>query len=166
MEFSLQHISFLLLVIFTGLSAGLCFTWTNTVTPGIGRLDNLGFLMAFQQMNRAILNPTFLIVFFGPFFLGLINLFLFKNTSSTVWWLLAAVLIYSLGLVMVTIFGNVPLNEMIDQHQLETLSQLELQELRTAFEAKWNQLHLVRTISSIASFIILIIITTQITHKI
>jgi len=55
---------------------------------------------------------------------------------------------------------------MIDQHQLEILSQIELQELRTAFEAKWDQLHLVRTISAIVSFIILIIITTQITNKI
>lgn len=167
MEFSLQHIIFFLLVVFTGLSAGLCFTWTNAVTPGISRLDNLGFLMAFQQMNRVILNPTFFVVFIGPFFLGIANLVLYKNTPSMLWWwLLASVLIYSLGLVMVTIFGNVPLNEMIDQHQLETLSQLELQELRTAFEAKWNQLHLVRTISSILSFIILIIITTQIIHKI
>jgi len=86
MEFSLQHISFLLLVIFTGLSAGLCFTWTNAVTPGIGRLDDLGFLMAFQQMNRAILNPIFFVVFLGPFFLGITNLFLFKNIPSAIWW--------------------------------------------------------------------------------
>ena len=164
MEFSLQHIVFLILVVCTGLSAGLCFTWGNAVTPGIGRLDDFGFLMAFQQMNRVILNPTFFVVFLGPFFLGLLNLFLFKNTASNIWWmLLVAVLMYALGVVLVTVFGNVPLNDMIDKHSLETLTKAELKDLRSAFEAKWNRLHLVRTITATGSFITLIIITTQIT---
>lgn len=163
MEFSLQHIVFFTLVICTGLSAGLCFTWSNTVTAGIGRLDDLGFLMAFQQMNRVILNPTFFVVFLGPFFLGIANLFMFKNLASEVWWmLLIAVLLYALGVILVTVFGNVPLNEMIDQQNLESLSKVELNDFRTAFESKWNRLHLVRTITSILSFITLIIITTQI----
>ncbi|WP_299364496.1 DUF1772 domain-containing protein [Winogradskyella sp.] len=164
MEFSLQHIVYLLLVVCTGLSAGLCFTWGNAVAPGIGRLDDFGFLMSFQQMNRVILNPTFFIVFLGPFFLGIINLFLFKNASSNIWWmLLVAVLTYFAGVVLVTVFGNVPLNDMIDKQNLEALSKVELKELRTAFEAKWNQFHLVRIITSIGSFINLIIITIQIT---
>ena len=164
MEFSLQYMVFFLLVICTGLSAGLCFTWGNAVTPGIGRLDDFGFLMAFQQTNRVILNPAFFLVFLGPFFLGIANLFLFKNMASNIWWmLLVAVLIYFLGVILVTVFGNVPLNEMIDKHSLEALSTLELKDLRTAFEAKWNQFHLVRIITSILSFITLVIITTQIT---
>ncbi|MEO1029978.1 MAG: DUF1772 domain-containing protein [Bacteroidota bacterium] len=164
MEFSLQHVVFLLLVICTGLSAGLCFTWGNAVTPGIGRLDDFGFLMAFLQMNRVILNPTFFAVFLGPFFLGLVNLFLFKNVPTTIWWmLLVAVSVYVSGVVLVTVFGNVPLNDMIDKHNLETLNQVELKDLRKAFETKWNQFHLIRTITSIGSFITLIIITTQIT---
>ncbi|WP_422107673.1 DUF1772 domain-containing protein [Winogradskyella sp.] len=164
MEFSLQHIVFLLLVLCTGLSAGLCFTWGNAVTPGIGRLDDFGFLMAFQQMNRVILNPTFFAVFLGPFFLGLGNLFLFKNVPTTIWWmLLVAVLVYVSGVVLVTVFGNVPLNDMIDKHNLETLNQVELKDLRKTFETKWNRFHLVRTITAIGSFITLIIITTQIT---
>ena len=66
-------------MILTGLSAGLCFTWGNAVTPGIGKLDDLGFLMAFQQMNRVILNPIFFIVFIGPFFLGIINSFFLRT---------------------------------------------------------------------------------------
>lgn len=164
MDFSLQHIVFLLLVVCTGLSAGLCFTWSNSITPGIGKLDDFGFLMSFQQMNRVILNPTFFIVFIGPFFLGAMNLFIFKNISANLWWfLLVAVLIYFLGVILVTVFGNVPLNEILDKSNLETLNRTELRELREAFEHKWNQLHLVRTFTSLASFITLIIITTQIT---
>ena len=167
MEFSLQHIIYLLLVLCTGLSAGLCFTWGNAVTPGIGRLDDFGFLMAFQQMNRVILNPTFFAVFLGPFCLGGISLFLFRNAPSHFWWwLLVAVLIYFIGVILITIFGNVPLNELIDKQHLETLSKAELKDLRLAFEAKWNRFHLVRIVAAIGSFITLIIITTQITTKI
>ena len=164
MEFSLQHIVFLLLVMCTGLSAGLCFTWSNSITPGIGKLNDFGFLMSFQQMNRVILNPTFYIVFIGPFFLGIINLFILKNISSGLWWLLiVSVLIYFLGVILVTVFGNVPLNEILDKNNLKTLNKIELRQLRDAFENKWNRLHLIRTVTSLVSFITLIIITTQIT---
>lgn len=164
MEFSLQHIVFLLLVMFTGLSAGLCFTWSNSITPGIGRLNDFGFLMSFQQMNRVILNPTFFIVFTGPFFLGIINLFILKNISSGLWCLLlVSVLIYFLGVILVTVFGNVPLNEILDKNNLETLNKIELRQLRDTFENKWNRLHLIRTVTSLVSFITLIIITIQIT---
>lgn len=167
MDISLQQSMHLILVLLTGLSAGLCFTWGNAVTPGIGKLDDLGFLMAFQQMNRVILNPTFFIVFMGPSLLGIINLFLFKGTNGMLWWfLLGSVLVYGLGVIVVTVLGNVPLNEMIDQYALETLNKDELKSLREAFETKWNQYHFIRIISAIVSFIGLLITTTQITTKI
>ncbi|MFI1773730.1 anthrone oxygenase family protein [Thalassobellus citreus] len=166
MEFTFQHISLGLLIVLTGLSAGLCFTWSNAITPGIGRLDDYGYLMSFQQMNRTILNPIFFIVFFGPFILGIINLFVFKNTSNSVVCLLGlAVLIYFLGIVLVTIMGNVPLNEMLDKPDLRTASQEKLTTLRNNFEVKWNQFHLIRTLSAIASFILLIMSLIQITKN-
>ena len=167
MDISIQHIIHVILVILTGLSAGLCFTWGNAVTPGIGKLDDLGFLMAFQQMNRVILNPTFFIVFIGPFFLGIINLFLSKYTNVVVWWLLlGSVILYGLGVILVTVLGNVPLNEMIDQYALETLDKNQLKALREAFENKWNRFHVIRMVSAIVSFISLLITTTQITTTI
>lgn len=167
MDISIQHIIHVILVILTGLSAGLCFTWGNAVTPGIGKLDDLGFLMAFQQMNRVIINPTFFFVFIGPFFLGIINLFLSKNTNGVVWWLLlGSVILYGLGVILVTVLGNVPLNEMIDQYALETLDKNQLNALREAFENKWNRFHVIRMVSAIVSFISFLITTTQITTTI
>ena len=158
MDFTNQHIVHIMLVLFTGLSAGLCFTWYNAITPGIGRLDNLGYLNAFQQMNRAILNPLFIIVFFGPFLLGLINLYLFKNTSNLfIWLLILALACYFLGVLVVTVFGNVPLNDLLDKTNLEEASITDLQQLRNRFEVGWNRMHFIRTISSIISFLLLII---------
>lgn len=157
MDFNFDNIGVIALIVVTGLSAGLCFTWANAITPGIGRLDDLGFLQAFQQMNRIILNPLFIIVFFGPVILFPLNMYLFKGSSNTaIWLLLAAGVLYFLGVVLVTIFGNVPLNEMLNKINLASSSLLEIEQLRDKFEVKWNRLHLIRTITSIVSFILLL----------
>ena len=80
MEFNTQILVLLSGIIFTGLTAGLCFTWSNAVTPGIGRLDNLTFLKSFQSMNRVIINGKFLIVFFGPVILLFLSTYLYENS--------------------------------------------------------------------------------------
>lgn len=145
-------------ILFTGLTAGLCFTWSNTITPGIGRLNDLSFLQSFQAMNRAIINPSFLIVFFTPVIFLSVNAFLYRNAHPTTFWafLLAAVLFF-VGIGLVTIFKNVPLNEMLDKTVLENLSSLELKELRTKFEKPWNRWHIQRTIASFMAFALLLI---------
>ena len=48
----------------TGLAAGLFYSWSVSVTPGIGRLGDKEYLAAFQAMNRAIINPVFMLCFF------------------------------------------------------------------------------------------------------
>ena len=158
MEYTTQYLASIVLILLTGLSAGLCFTWSNAITPGIGRLDDLGYLSAFQQMNRSIINPLFIIVFFGPFFLGLINLYLLKNgLSPIIWLLILAIAFYFFGVVLVTIFGNVPLNGILDKTDLGISSLEDLKQLRDRFEDKWNRLHLIRTIGSVISFLLLIL---------
>ena len=143
-------------IVLTGLTAGLCFTWGNAVTPGIGRLDDLGFLQSFQEMNRAIINPTFLVVFMGPVVLHLANAYLFRNELRQVWFLIVvAAVLYFVGLFLVTVLGNVPLNEMLDKTDLSAANADELATLREKFEAPWNRLHNIRTISTILSAILL-----------
>ncbi len=167
LNFDTQTLVLLLATLLTGLSAGLCFTWTNAVTPGIGQLNDLSYLRPFQEMNRAIINPTFMIVFFGPFFLHITNIFLFRTSSSTIiWMVLASSALYIIGVVLVTIFGNVPLNELLDKTDLAQASLEELQLLRDKFEIKWNRLHLIRTITATLSFLILLIICLSGTNTI
>ncbi len=158
MVLTLENIGLIVLILLTGLSAGLCFTWSNAITPGIGNLDNYGYLSAFQQMNRTIINLPFIAVFFGPFFLSLINLYVFRNAaSSLILLLILATVVYFVGVLLITIFGNVPLNEMLDKTDLSIASVDELRQLREKFEEKWNRLHLIRTVISAISFLLLII---------
>ncbi|MDT0607040.1 DUF1772 domain-containing protein [Croceitalea rosinachiae] len=158
MEINFRIIVLMLGILFTGLTAGLCFTWSNAITPGIGRLDDLGFLQAFQAMNRAIINRSFLITFFGPVILLFINAYLHRNAHpSTYWSFLIAAILFLVGIGLITVFKNVPLNEMLDKTVLENLSSLELKELRTKFEKPWNRWHIQRTIASFMAFALLLI---------
>jgi len=156
MELNFKIIVFVLSILFTGLTAGLCFTWSNAITPGIGRLDDLSFLKAFQAMNRAIINGQFMIVFMGPTILLFVNTYLFRYNSTAFWIFLVAAILFFVGVGLVTVFGNVPLNEILDKSNLEALSKVELQELRNKFEQPWNRLHMIRTLSSLISFVLLI----------
>jgi len=166
MDITFDYIAITVLVLLTGLSAGLCFTWANAITPGIGRLDDVSYLMSFQQMNRAIINPLFMMTFFGPSLLGIIGLIAFRDESrALIWVLLVAVAIYFLGVVLVTIFGNVPLNNTLDATELSSESRVDLKTLRDLFEVKWNRLHFIRTISAVVSFLLLIISLIQITKS-
>lgn len=153
MEISMSTIALFLATLLAGLAAGLCFTWTNAVTTGIGQLDDLGYLKSFQQMNRTILNPLFFLIFFGPFFIAALAAVLNRSGSPQVFWLLLiAAGIYFVGVAMVTVFGNVPLNEVLDKTDLATASLEDLKTLRNRFEGRWNRLHLIRTITSAISF--------------
>lgn len=156
MEISFKLIVLFTAIILTGLTAGLCFTWSNAVTPGIGRLDSLGYLQSFQAMNRAIINPTFMVVFMSPVVLHIAHVFLFKQAPKPVFILMiAAAILYVGGLFLVTVLGNVPLNEMLNKTDLASATAEQLTTLRENFEARWNRFHSIRTGTTLVSFILL-----------
>ena len=148
-----------LAILFTGLMAGIFFTWSNAVKPGIGKLSDLEYLRAFQSMNRVILNNTFKFIFAGAIITtALLPIFYFNLYPNNIFLVfLSAFIIYWVGAFGVTIFGNIPLTELFDRTSLESISFEELKTLRTSIEVKWNNFNLIRSISSIVSFILLIL---------
>jgi uncharacterized membrane protein len=62
-----------------------------------------------------------------------------------------------MGVFLVTIVGNIPLNELLENTDLEKISLTELGDLREKIENKWNSFNLIRTISSFISFLLLVI---------
>jgi uncharacterized membrane protein len=52
-----------------GLNAGIFYCWSVSVTTGLALLPDKEYITAFQALNRAILNPLFLLCFMGPVFL-------------------------------------------------------------------------------------------------
>jgi uncharacterized membrane protein len=155
----MKTLTLIVAIVSTGLMAGIFFTWSNAVKPGIGTLDDMTYMKAFQAMNRLILNPLFYLVFILPVLsIAISTCMSFGSTKEYVFeLLLTATLIYCLGVFLVTIAGNIPLNELLEHTDLEKISQIELSDLRGKIETKWNNFNLVRTISSFIAFVLLVI---------
>ncbi len=142
-----------------GLIAGLFYSYSCSVTLGLNKLPDTQYISAMQSINRAIQNPIFFASFFGALVLLPICTYLKYShpVSPGFWLLLAATLIYLIGTFGVTVIGNIPLNNSLDKFDLTNASKEAISTQRAAFETKWNNLNTIRTISSILSFILVII---------
>lgn len=127
--------------------------------PGIGRVEDEVFLGTLKSMNKVILNPAFFLVFFGSVIMNLINPILLRNQASSkvILLLIVAAGIYLVGMFFVTLFGNIPLNRLLEGSSLETLSSGQLQVLRTRIEQPWKTYNWIRTLSSLAAFVLLVV---------
>lgn len=156
--FALPKLILILAAITTALMAGLFYAWSVSVMPGIGRLPDSGFLSAMQAMNRAILNPLFFLCFMGAALLLPAATFLHYShpVSGRFWLLLGATVCYLVGVMGVTMAGNVPLNNSIDVFNIQTATAAELAKMRADFEGPWNRLNNIRTVCVTLSILLVI----------
>ncbi|HKL14499.1 MAG TPA: DUF1772 domain-containing protein [Balneolaceae bacterium] len=155
MEITLKTLVLFSAILLTGLSAGLLFAWQVSVIPGTKRVQDSVYIETMQKINRAIINPPFMVIFLGPLFLQIISFVLYWNTSKTLWLILGASILYGIGTVIVTGLGNVPLNDKLDTLSLNDLIEKQMASERQYYEARWNRLHTVRTVFAVLSFIVL-----------
>lgn len=143
--------------------AGLFYAWSISVTPGIGKINDESYLRAFQSMNRAIINPLFIIVFMGLVVLLIYTAYLYYGTSHTTrfWLTLSAAVLYIGGVMIVTFAGNIPLNNSLEALKIDTMSADQMAAFRSGLEGKWNTLNTIRTVSSSVSFLLLILACLQ-----
>jgi len=142
----------------SGLIAGLFYSWSVSVTPGLAKISDENYLQVFQSMNRAILNPVFFIFFMGLVILLPLLSYLYYSSpvSAQFWYILSAAILYLIGVIAVTIFGNVPMNNTLEVLQIDSMSPEQMSSFRFGFEKKWNNLNWARTICSSLSFVLLI----------
>ena len=134
-------------VLLTGISAGVFFTYQNSVLPGLATLDDRAFAKAMNAMNRAILNPAFMLFFIGSMVaLAAAAIVGFVTGGGLGAWLYAAAaVVYQVGVIFVTGGVNVPLNNALAKDSD-----------RRAFEARWVRWNTVRTLSAIVAFAVAI----------
>jgi len=138
---------------------GVFCSWSISVTPGLGKLNDRSYLQAMQTLNREILNPAFFVVFIGSIVLLPINAFLQSksgiNYRNLI--LIGGVLIYLLGSIAVTFLANIPLNNKLDMLELNAMNASTLSDFRSTYEGKWNRYNLVRSISSAIALVLTIL---------
>ncbi|MFY1675349.1 DUF1772 domain-containing protein [Plantactinospora sp. WMMB334] len=142
----------------TGLVAGVFLLYAHTIMPGLGRTDDRTFVGAFQAIDRSIVNPWFLLCFFGALILtGVAGaLHLEESGRGRLPWIVAAFALY-LIVMIITMAVNMPLNDAIkaagDPDRIADLA-----EVRRAFsEARWRTWNLVRVVLGTTAFGLLLV---------
>ncbi|MEO7719714.1 MAG: anthrone oxygenase family protein [Capsulimonas sp.] len=150
---TLENIVLVCAAISASLMAGLFYAWSCSITAGLGRLPDAEYLGAMQSINIAIQNPVFFAGFFGALFLLPIAAAMqYAPAPGPRFWLLAAAAVaYAVGVIGVSVAGNIPLNEALNSFPLHTATAHEIAAQRVRFESPWNALNTVRTISAVAA---------------
>ena len=143
-------------IVATGLMAGLWYAWTVSVIPGTRRIPDTTYITTMQNINKAIINPAFIIPFMGiPVLLAGAAIVQFRAGDYRRGWLLtAAGATYIVGVLGVTIGGNVPLNDALEAFDLAGSDEQAIATRRDTYETPWNRWHYLRTAANIGSFVL------------
>lgn len=143
-----------LLILMTGLMAGVYFAFSLVVMKSLGGLPPVQGAQAMNKINDVILNTWFLPIFFGStlWFLGLIVWSFADWQTGQSLLVVTAALIYIVGMFLVTAFGNVPLNNRLKQHETDVGA---LAKYWAYYQNHWTRLNHLRTLSCMAACVLL-----------
>lgn len=141
-------------IVIAGLMAGLLFGWLVSVIPGLSRTDDRTYVQTMQRINVAIINPAFVIPFMlTPVFLALAAVVEYRaGNQRRATALGTGAVVYLLGVLGITIGGNVPLNQALDGFDLVYATQTALADRRASYEGSWNRWHGLRTAAAVFAF--------------
>jgi uncharacterized membrane protein len=136
-----------------GLAAGVFVLYAHTIMPGLGDAGDRTFVGGFQALDRAIINPLFMLTFFGALVLtGVAGLLHLRGDDRAVLpWVGVAFALYLL-VVVITMVVNVPLNDALkaagDADRIADLARV-----RADFhEGRWVAWNVVRAVLSTVAF--------------
>jgi uncharacterized membrane protein len=137
----------------TGLMAGVFGLYAHTIMRGLTSTDDRTFVGAFQAMDRAIINPLFMLSFLGALVLdagAAILSFRDDARSQLPWTIAAASLYFAVGVITFTV--HLPLNDNIKAAGPPDRV-ADLAAVRASFhETRWIAWNIVRAIASTAAF--------------
>ncbi|WP_159622722.1 anthrone oxygenase family protein [Ruania rhizosphaerae] len=151
----------------TGLSAGVFFTFTTLIVPGLRDAPARESLAGFQTIDRRLQptapsvdwQPVFGVVVFGTSILlpvvFVVSLSSLSTTSSVL--LAAAALLYAAGFWLPTLTVILPFNNRVRDMRLEDASAEAIAAMRAEFDRVWVGWNLVRTVASTLSLVLLAI---------
>ncbi len=133
----------------SGVIGGVFFAFSSFIMKSLARLPSSEGIAAMQSINVVVLNRSFLGTFMGTAAIALLLILLSLiqwGTEASPFFLAGAVL-YFVGTFVVTIAGNVPLNNRLaaaapDEHAVP---------LWEHYVERWTQFNTLRTMSAIAS---------------
>ncbi|MEL7155900.1 MAG: anthrone oxygenase family protein [Actinomycetota bacterium] len=146
----------LVAVVASGLVGGLFFGWSVSVIPGTARTDDRTYVSTMQHINRAIVNPGFIIPFLGlPVVMALAAYLHWRvGERRRAGLLLGATVVYLVGVLGVTFGANVPRNNALEAFDLAGAEPADLGNRRRTYEQGWNRWHQIRAAASVATLVV------------
>ena len=131
----------------SALVGGVLFAFSSFVMKALARMPSAEGIAAMQSINIVIINPSFLGAFLGTAFLslGVVVLVLVSRSHPSVMFFLGGAILYFTGTFLVTIFGNVPLNEQLAAVSATDSAAVKLWE---HYLNRWTMWNHVRTTSA------------------
>jgi uncharacterized membrane protein len=136
-----------------GLIAGFFLAFSVCVMRAFGQVPPAHGIGAMQAVNVVVINPWFLVPFFGTVVVCIAATVLaFTQGAAGASWLLAASVVYAVGAVGVTMFFNVPKNNTLARLKPGAAdSTRDWDDYRSTWTA-WNH---VRTIAALVAMLLL-----------
>ncbi|WP_345567082.1 DUF1772 domain-containing protein [Nonomuraea rosea] len=125
-----------------GALAGLFYTFSMSVMPGLNAIAPEQAEEAMRSINRKILNPWLYIVFLGSPIAALVAGFL-AGGSAALWFFAAAAVSFA-GSFLVTVGINVPMNNALDAGKMSWKD----------YSSRWTTWNTLRAVASIASLVL------------
>jgi uncharacterized membrane protein len=148
----LQSLTLLAATISTGLVAGVMFAYASSVMPGLARSSDHTLVETMQNINRAILNPWFLLPFVGSIpLIALAGVLAWRGGGRPALpWIVAALAAYVVAF-LITRGVNVPLNDQLDAAGTPA-GITDLAAVRAGFEDRWVRWNVLRTVAHSVAF--------------
>lgn len=141
---------FFLTALGCAIATGVFYAFSAFVMAGLDRRLPSTAVGAMQGINDAAVRPPLMLVLFGTALLCLVVavVALIDLDGADRWFALAGAVLYLVGVVGVTMLGNVPLNEQLAKADADGPAAAEAWR---RFHQPWNAYNHVRTIASLAA---------------
>ncbi len=138
----------------SALVGGVFFAFSSFVMKALARVPSSEGIAAMQSINVVVINPSFLGAFLGTAFLslGVIVLVLMSRSHPSAMFFLGGAILYFAGTFLVTIFGNVPLNERLAAVSATDLAAVDIWE---HYLHRWTQWNHVRTVAAMLATLLI-----------
>ena len=129
-----------------GIMAGIYFAFSTFIMSSLAKIETNSGIAAMQSINRVILRSPFMPLFWGTSIASLAVIFLAINLldGTASFLAITAGATYTVGMLLCTVFLNVPLNNKLDAVEPESDQGKEVWEHYLKNWSRWNH---IRTVS-------------------
>ena len=140
----------------SALVGGVFFAFSSFVMTALARAPSSEGIAAMQSINITVINPSFLGAFLGTALLSLsvVVLVLVDRSHPSAMFFLAGAICYFVGTFLVTLVGNVPLNNRLAAVSATDPSAVELWEHYLARWTMWNHVRTAAALFGVLPYIL------------